>query len=558
MNNSQEASLSLADLLSTITLLGFRADQEALHKQLLVEVCRLFTVETAALYLLDESNDEWLIRKGYLGESWNDSEQQKDKLLEWSHQVESRQGNGLVRECLKTASPVLASRIQENQEFDPSRDAPSDMQVHSMLCVPLISEGNLLGALQLINKNDQQFDLFDQELLQKIGSQAASALIGAKQLHNLRVANFEMDASRRELLKSRDNFRRMFDHLPMGIYIVDKEYQLLAVNQARSRQVNQSPPSLENQVCYQVLFNRFEPCPDCRIKETFVGGASTQRTEQRDLPEVNMEVERRGEEGVEWEINTYPIYDEQGGVVFSIVLEQDVTEKYLLENILARSEKLAVIGQLAAGVAHEINNPLTAIIANAQILHRDLPADHDLQDSVDLISRAGARAAQVVRNLLDFARKEEFHLGLTDVNETVGRALELIRHEIMSRSIRLKFKSDPSLPSILASEDQLQSVWLNLLLNAIDALDKEPASVSVQTRKVGSEILISIADNGKGIPPERLTRIFEPFFTTKAPGRGTGLGLSVSHRIVKQHGGTIRVESKVGSGSEFTVILPAS
>jgi len=177
---------------------------------------------------------------------------------------------------------------------------------------------------------------------------------------------------------------------------------------------------------------------------------------------------------------------------------------------------------------------------------------------VDLISRAGARAAQVVRNLLDFARKEDFHLGLTDVNETVGRALELIRHEIMSRSIRLKFKSDPSLPSILASEDQLQSVWLNLLLNAIDALDKEPASVSVQTRKVGSEILISVTDNGKGIPPERLTRIFEPFYTTKAPGRGTGLGLSVSHRIVKQHGGTIRVESKLGSGSEFTVILPAN
>jgi len=558
MNNSQEASLSLADLLSSITLLGFRADQEALHKQLLIDVRRLFSVESAALYLLDVTNDEWLIRKGFLGQPWNDSEQQKDKPLEWPHQVESRQGNGLVRECLKTESPVLASPIQENHEFDPSRDAPSGMQVHSMLCVPLISEGNLLGALQLINKNDQQFDLFDQELLQKIGSQAASALMGAKQLHNLRAANFEMDASRRELLKSRDNLRRMFDHLPMGIYIVDKEYQLLAVNQARSCQVNQSPPSLENQVCYQALFNRFEPCIDCRIMETFLGGASTQRTEQRDLPEVNLEIDRRGEEGIEWEINTYPIYDEHGDVVFSIVLEQDVTEKYLLENILARSEKLAVIGQLAAGVAHEINNPLTAIIANAQILHRELPADHDLQDSVDLISRAGARAAQVVRNLLDFARKEEFHLGLTDVNETVGRALELIRHEIMSRSIRLKFKPDPSLPSILASEDQLQSVWLNLLLNAIDALDKEPASVSVQTRKVGSEILISIADNGKGIPPERLTRIFEPFYTTKAPGRGTGLGLSVSHRIVKQHGGTIRVESKVGSGSEFTVILPAS
>ena len=557
MNNSQEASLSLADLQSMITLFGFQADQEGLHMHLLVSVCELFTVETAALYLLDETNDEWLIRKGYLVRTRKDGEQQKDQTSEWSHQVESRQGNGLGRECLRTESPVLARRIQENQEFDASRDAPSGVHVDSMLCVPLISDGILLGALQLINKSHQQFDLFDQELLQKIGSQAASAMQGAKLVHNLRVTNFELDAGRRELLKSRDILRRMFDHLPMGIYIVDKEYQLLAVNQARSYQVNQSPPSLENQVCYQALFNRFEPCADCRIKETILEGASTQRTEQRGLPEVNLDIDRRGEEGIEWEIKTYPIYDEKGDVAFSIVLEQDVTEKYLLENILARSEKLAVIGQLAAGVAHEINNPLTAIIANAQILHRELPADHELQDSVDLISRAGARAAQVVRNLLDFARKEDFHLGFTDVNETVERALELIRHEIMSRSIRLKFKPDSSLPTILASEDHLQSVWLNLLLNAIDALDKVPASISVLTRKVGSEILISITDNGKGIPPERLTRIFEPFYTTKAPGRGTGLGLSVSHRIVKQHGGTIRVESKVGSGSEFTVILPA-
>lgn len=451
MNNSREASLSLADLQSTITLLGFQADQEALHLHLLVSVCQLFSVESAALYLLDEANDEWLIRKGYLARNWKNGEKSKDQPLEWSHQVESRQGNGLVRECLRTESPILASRIQENQDFDPSRDAPSGMQVNSMLCVPLIADGILLGALQLINTSHQQFELFDQELLQKIGSQAASALQGAKTLHSLMITNFEMDASRRELLKSRDILRRMFDHLPMGIYIVDKEYQLLAVNQARSCQVNQSPPAFENQICYQALFNRFEPCADCRIMETFKEGASTQRTEQRGLPEINLEVDRRGEEGIEWEINTYPIYDEQGEVAYSIVMEQDVTEKYLLENILARSEKLAVIGQLAAGVAHEINNPLTAIIANAQILHRELPADHDLQDSVDLISRAGARAAQVVRNLLDFARKEDFHLGITDVNETVERALELIRHEIMSRSIRLKFKPDPSLPSILAS-----------------------------------------------------------------------------------------------------------
>lgn len=238
--------------------------------------------------------------------------------------------------------------------------------------------------------------------------------------------------------------------------------------------------------------------------------------------------------------------------------QQDITEKKHLENILAQSEKLAAVGQLAAGVAHEINNPLTAIIANAQILHRELPANHDLQESVDLIARAGARAAQVVRNLLDFARKEDYHLGLTDLNETVEKALELVKHELVAHGARLEYAPDINLPPILASQDHLQSVWLNLLLNAIDSLDKSPGEIKVTTQRMGGEIYVSVGDNGKGIPPERLTRIFEPFYTTKAPGRGTGLGLSVSHRIVKQHGGNIRVESQVGLGSQFTVILPYS
>jgi two-component system NtrC family sensor kinase len=209
-------------------------------------------------------------------------------------------------------------------------------------------------------------------------------------------------------------------------------------------------------------------------------------------------------------------------------------------------------------VAHEINNPLTAIIANAQILHRELPANSDLQESVDLIARAGARATQVVRNLLDFARKEEYHLGVTDLNETLERALELVQHEILARGIHLEFNPDPNLAPILASQDHLQSVWLNLLLNAIDSLDKTPAEIRITTLRIGHEIHVQVADNGKGIPSDRLTRIFEPFYTTKAAGRGTGLGLSVSHRIIRQHGGRIGVESQMGVGSTFTVVLPAS
>jgi two-component system NtrC family sensor kinase len=223
--------------------------------------------------------------------------------------------------------------------------------------------------------------------------------------------------------------------------------------------------------------------------------------------------------------------------------------------MMTQSEKLAAVGQLAAGVAHEINNPLTAILANAQMLQRRLPAEDDLQESVDLITRAGERASQVVRNLLDFARKEEYRLVLTDVNETIQRAIELVQHELVKRSIRLVFEPDPALPRLMASRDHLSGVWLNLLLNAVDAIDKD-GTIVVGTRLSTEKLFVTIADNGSGIAPERINRIFEPFYTTKAPGRGTGLGLSVCHRVIRQHGGAIQVNSQEGVGTEFTIELP--
>jgi len=359
----------------------------------------------------------------------------------------------------------------------------------------------------------------------------------------------------------------LLESLPLSVYVIDSSYHVVMVNKPRAIRSGIDQNELLGQKCHRALYDLESPCPGCKAGESLLNSTATQRIDRRQVG---------ADEVIEWEINTYPVFEsgEAPEVLFGdqrpkyssaakyssavILVEQNTSERRHLELILAQSEKLAAIGQLAAGVAHEINNPLTAIIANAQILSRELPADSDLQESVELINRAGARAAQVVRNLLDFARKEEYSLGLTDLNETVERALELVRHELVSRGANLQYIPDPHLPLILASQDLLQSVWLNLLLNAMDSLDKEQGEVRITTRQAGSEIQVSVADNGKGIPPEYLQRIFEPFYTTKAPGRGTGLGLSVSNRIVKQHGGSIRVNSQVGAGSEFIVILPVA
>jgi two-component system NtrC family sensor kinase len=358
---------------------------------------------------------------------------------------------------------------------------------------------------------------------------------------------------------------------------VDREYRLVAVNLASASHAkapvraadaapqgapaDSAPDSVDprlkarenerhallGRLCYQTLFGQAQPCAGCRMAETLASGRSTQRTERRWHSE---------EQSTEWEISTHPIFDEKNQTVQVIILNQDVTEKHRLETSLAQSEKLAAVGQLAAGVAHEINNPLSAIIANTQLLQRDLPADDERQESLELIGKAGDRALRVVRNLLDFARQDRYEFTATDVNDSLQSALDLIEHQLRTHSITLHCHLADDLPLIRASHDHLQGVWLNLLLNARDAFAGQGGEIRLTTALQGDEVRVTVADSGMGIPPERLSKIFEPFYTTKPTGQGTGLGLSLCQRIVKQHGGHILVESKVGQGTVFTVVLP--
>jgi two-component system NtrC family sensor kinase len=399
----------------------------------------------------------------------------------------------------------------------------------------------------MLNKRGGPFTPYDQELISLLATSIADAVYNQRLIQQTKVVNVDLKSSREELLNSRNTLRALFDNIPASQYIVDRAYALRAINRSRAKRARSRPNLLVGRCCYEALFGRIAPCAGCLVAQTLQDGQSTTRA----LRLADAEGEPK-----EWEISTYPILDEYSQVVQIVLFEEDVTERRRLEANLAQSEKLAAVGQLAAGVAHEINKPLTAVIANAQLMQRSIPPDSDLQESIELILIAGSRAAQVVRNLLDFARKEQYRFDRTDINETVRRTIELVQHEVMSRSITLKFEPDPNLPRIQASSDHLQGVWLNLLLNAFDALDGKPGEIRVSTQRQPREVHVVFEDSGKGIPQENLSRIFEPFFTTKLPGHGTGLGLSVCHQVIKQHNGRILVESEIGRGTKFTVVLP--
>ena len=224
---------------------------------------------------------------------------------------------------------------------------------------------------------------------------------------------------------------------------------------------------------------------------------------------------------------------------------------------LVQSEKLASIGHLAAGVAHEINNPIGIILGFSQVLVKRTPEDSAMRKPLLSIEREALRCKAIVQNLLDFARHSKPALGPVDVNQVLDTTCDLLSHQITNRGTELLKDFAPGLPSILGDANQLQQVFTNIMLNAYQAMP-DGGRLTITTRQEKDDVEIVFSDTGVGIPAEDVKRIFDPFYTTKEVGQGTGLGLSVSYGIVKSHGGTIEAESKQHEGSTFTVRLPCS
>ena len=485
---------------------------------ILEQIDSILRAESTSLYLVEKSNDRSLTKRA------------KGEGGRWSSMLVPLDEEGLVEEAMRIGDQIVTQGASGEMQF----------------CIPLMTVDGALGAIKVLTEGD----LLAPELLVAIGESLAHNLYRSRITQQSQETIDTLQTFQEQLLNSRNTLRALFDSSPTSIYIVDPAYKLIAINMNRADVAEQSPKELVGKLCFTALFQRQAPCPGCMVEKTLQTGINTRRAERRWISE---------ESSIELEVSTFPIWDQEKQIVQAFLFEEDVTERQQLQASLAQSEKLAAVGQLAAGVAHEINNPLTTILANAQLLQRKLPTqDKDLQEMVGSIIQASDRASQAVRDLLNFARRERYDLAPTEINETIQRTLSLVGHELGSRSISLKFDPAPDLPAVMTSVDHLQGVWLNLLINAIDAIDPGPGTIHIKTGQIDDTIQVSVIDNGMGIPPERISRIFEPFYTTKDPGRGTGLGLSVCHQIVTRHGGQILVTSQPDEGTAITVSLPIS
>jgi two-component system NtrC family sensor kinase len=384
--------------------------------------------------------------------------------------------------------------------------------------------------------------------LQLVIKGLASAIQSVQQKRQLIIQRADLESTYWQILNSRNTLRTFFDNLPSSVYIVDRSYTMIAVNISRSERIKRKPQDLVGDKCYAALYGNSAPCADCRVMDT-LNGIPSVRTSRELGP---------NETFLHWEISTVPIRENLDTIDKVIVFEEDVTDKWILEANLIQAEKMASIGQLAANVAHEINNPLAAIIANAQLLIRDLKdADENTLDSLKLIETAGDRAAKIVSNLLESARREKhFEFEEISLNETILDAISLLRYEINQRSVSVNLDLEKGIPHTFANKNQLKGVWINLINNALGAIESNQGRITISTRYENKAFTVVFSDNGKGILPEHQAHIFEPFFTTKEAGKGTGLGLSVSLQAIKEHHGDIQFETTSGAGTKFIVVLP--
>ena len=222
---------------------------------------------------------------------------------------------------------------------------------------------------------------------------------------------------------------------------------------------------------------------------------------------------------------------------------------------LVQSTKLAAIGELAANIAHEINNPLTTVLGFASFIAERLPAEDPMREELGLIQEEASRARDIVRDLLQFSRQRDFMPEPADVNTVLDQVVAMVRRQGAFNTITVTEAYAPDLAMVEMDVPRIKQVFLNVINNAVYAM-KDGGTLTIRTTPAGETVRIAFEDTGPGIPPEILGRIFDPFFTTKPEVSGTGLGLSVSLGIVQSHGGTIDVQSALGKGTTFTVTLP--
>jgi two-component system NtrC family sensor kinase len=368
--------------------------------------------------------------------------------------------------------------------------------------------------------------------------------------HSAALASLELQldtavSERTRLLeRAKREWEASFDAISDPMAVVGADRRVLRANAAWARAAGVSLRDVVDQPCF-ALFGEAGPCAGCPLPKSLSSGARAES-------ELRLSAQGRMVRA-----SAFPLPRGSADDARAVCHYKDTTDERLVQARLVHTEKMVVVGQLASGVAHEINNPLSAIITFAQLLKADLEPHEELREYASDIEESALRCRDIVQSLLGLARSACDEWSILDLREVAKKSLLVVGHDFRPPLARLVVELDPAPVMVRGVSNQLQSILLNLLTNARQALPPTGGQVALRVFWAGAdEACIEVRDNGSGMCRETLARIFEPFFTTKPEGQGTGLGLAITQGLVRDHGGTFEVQSEVGQGSVFRVRLP--
>ncbi|MFQ6116166.1 MAG: PAS domain-containing sensor histidine kinase, partial [bacterium] len=441
--------------------------------------------------------------------------------------------------------------------------ASNSNKIFGMACGMILVTSVVLGLLvnKFILRRIKKFT----DITHRISEGNLDEVIEFKEndeITNLAKSFNEMTANLKDTLNEVERHKDYLEHVINGIddeiVVVDRDFKIVTANEAYLNNCKGDRENIIGKRCSMISQNSDTPCDRdllrrCPAKLTFEEG-TLQKT-------LHTFLDRSGKEKY-LEIYCSPLRDEKGEVFQVIELRRDITERKFLEEQLIHTEKLTSIGRLAASVAHEINNPLDGIQNCLDIIQKN-PADNAKANTMlKLISEGIERIGFIVRRLLIFSKHHKLKMELIDLKEVLEKSLLLIKHKIEDQGIELRTHLDRPLPKVYGDPYNLSQVFINILINASDALNgKSGGRIAIETDLLNHDaqpsVLVKISDNGMGISEENLERIFSPFFTTKDTEKGTGLGLSICKKIVEEHGGKITIASKLNQGTTVSVVLPS-
>ncbi|MFZ5759020.1 MAG: c-type heme family protein [Thermodesulfobacteriota bacterium] len=408
----------------------------------------------------------------------------------------------------------------------------NDLAEKKLLNIPLCCRNRLLGVMTLTNYDCNEIDPKHRELLLSIGRQVGVTL---ESLQNMA-----------SLLQGKELLQSVFDAIADLVVLISPDGYLHMVNKAFLDCYNLNPTMIlgrhteelaqEHPIPFMLfshisLIKLQEPVSDCK----------------------------RLSNGQFFETHYYPAFDDYGVLKNIVCYAKNVTLQKQVEHRMQQTEKLVALGQLAAGIAHEINNPLGIILCYTDLLKEDLAQAADKIKDLDIIEKHVKNCQRIVHDLLSFSRNQQTTRSLGSINLTIEQVASMVSHQLAKQQIILTLNLDAKIPLFNVDAEKMKQVFMNLIMNAAQAIAPSTnGKIEVMSHYLQEQeqIEINVRDNGQGISPEIQDKVFEPFFTTKNPKEGTGLGLSLSYGIVHDHGGEIYFQSTPGQGTEFTIMLP--